>query len=113
MSVYHGGDAEVVAGVANWLDARTKGLISVVSLIIAAVACAFLSLSESGSLLPLLPVAVLAGVFVLGAWLVRRRLERLPGPASAAPETQPPDPWAAYQARQAALSDARDDDVTH
>jgi hypothetical protein len=113
MSVYHGGDAEIVARVANWLDARTKGLVSAVSLVIAVAACAFLSLSENGSLLPLLPVVILAGVFVLGAWLVRRRLERLAGPASAEPEAQPSDPWAVYLARQAALSGARDDEVTN
>jgi hypothetical protein len=87
MSVYHGGEAEVVARVANWLDARTKGLVSVVSLVIAVAACAFLSLRENGSLWPLLPAALLAGAGVPGAWLVRRRLERLAGPASAEPET--------------------------
>jgi hypothetical protein len=70
---------EPIAWVLAWLSAKTRG----VALLVAAVGAAGVCVYQSGyqSLLPFVPVTVLAGLFVLAGWAIQRRLESQPEPA--------------------------------
>jgi hypothetical protein len=66
------GNDNPAAWVLAWLNVKTKGIALIVAVVAGTALC--VSESEYHSLLPFVPVTVLASLFVVAGWAIRRRL---------------------------------------